>query len=101
MSKDSLEFLNAITSTSNPFQLVETVGDVQRALTNLPGAPWAKYSKEKHLPGNNFTGANTNLELRLNPDDTPKSDSIPINRVDWAAYRHDLACRNMVLTFVI
>ena len=33
----------------------------------------------------------TRLELRLNPDLTPKSDSIPINGIDWAAYRHDLA----------
>ena len=68
--------------------------DIQKALTSLPGLPWAKHSKEKHMPGHQFTGANTNLERRLNPDDTPKADSIPVNRVDWAAYRHDLAYRD-------
>ena len=36
----------------------------------------------------------TRLELRLNPDLTPRSDSIPINGIDWAAYRHDIAYKN-------
>lgn len=68
-------------------------GDIQKGLSNLPGFAWSKYPGEKHLPGHNFTGPGTNLEKRLNPDDTPKADSIPINRVDAAAYRHDLAYR--------
>lgn len=100
---EGFQFLKTVSSSSNPFYLVRggdkakpsTVGgDIQKALTNLPGLPWAKYSKEKHMPGHQFTGANTNLEKRLNPDDTPKPDSIPVNRVDWAAYRHDLAYRD-------
>ena len=45
---------------------------------------------EMHLPGHNFTGPGTNLEKRLNPDLTPKSWSMPINRVDQASYNHDL-----------
>ena len=45
---------------------------------------------EMHLPGHNFTGPGTKLNVRLNPDLTPKSFSKPINRVDDAAYRHDL-----------
>ena len=43
-----------------------------------------------HLPGHNSTGPGTKLYKRLNPDGTPKEWSIPINRVDSAAYHHDL-----------
>ena len=46
--------------------------------------------REVHLPGHNFTGPGTNLEKRLNPDLTPKSWSMPINRVDESSYNHDL-----------
>ena len=45
---------------------------------------------EMHLPGHNFTGSETKLYKRLNSDGTPKEWSIPINRVDNAAYHHDL-----------
>ena len=45
---------------------------------------------EMHLPGHNFTGPGTKLYKRLNTDGTPKEWSIPINRVDNAAYHHDL-----------
>ena len=45
---------------------------------------------EMHLPGHNFTGPGTKLNKRLNPDGTPKECSMPINRVDNAAYHHDL-----------
>ena len=45
---------------------------------------------EMHLPGHNFRGPGTKLYKRLNPDGTPKKWSIPINRVDNAAYHHDL-----------
>ena len=45
---------------------------------------------EMHLSGHNFTGPGTKLYKRLNPDGTPKKWSIPINRVDNAAYHHDL-----------
>ena len=45
---------------------------------------------EMHLPGHNFTGPGTKLYKRLNPDGTPKEWSIPINRVDNAAYHNDL-----------
>ena len=43
---------------------------------------------EMHLPG--LTGSRTKLYKRLNPDGTPKEWSIPINRVDHAAYHHGL-----------
>ena len=45
---------------------------------------------EMHLPQHNFTGPFTNLKKRLNPDLTPKEWSKPINRVDKAAYHHDI-----------
>ena len=45
---------------------------------------------EMHLPGHNFTGPGTKLSKRLNPDMTPKQWSKPINRVDNAAYHHDV-----------
>ena len=45
---------------------------------------------EIHLPGHNFTGPETKLYKRLNPDGTPIEWSIPLNRVDNAAYYHDL-----------
>ena len=45
---------------------------------------------EMHLPGHNFTGPGTKLYKILNSDGTPKEWSIPISRVDSAAYHHDL-----------
>ena len=59
---------------------------------------------EMHLPGHNFTGPGTKLKKRLNPDLTPKKWSKPVNRVDKAAYHHnvcylkndDTATRNAV-----
>ena len=45
---------------------------------------------EMHQPGHNITGPGTKLYKRLNPDGTPKEWTIPINRVDNAAYHHDL-----------
>ena len=45
---------------------------------------------EMHLPGHNFTGPGTKLNKRSNPDETPKEWSMLINRVDNAAYHHDL-----------
>ena len=43
-----------------------------------------------HLPGHHITEPGTKLYKRLNPDGMPKEWSIPINRVDNAAYHHDL-----------
>ena len=49
---------------------------------------------ELHLPGHNFTGPGTELYKGLNPDGTQKEWSIAINRVDNAAYHHDLCYSN-------
>jgi len=45
---------------------------------------------EMHLPDNNFTGPGTKLNKRFIPDLTPKEWSKPVNRVDKAAYHHDI-----------
>ena len=55
---------------------------LNKAINNLPF--------EMHLPGHNFTGPGTKLKKRINPDLTPKKWSKPVNRVDKAAYRHDV-----------
>ena len=69
---------------------------LNKAINNLPF--------EMHLPGHNFTGPGTKLKKRLNPDLTPKECSKPVNRVEKAAYHHnvcylkndDTATRNAV-----
>ena len=43
-----------------------------------------------HLPGHNFTSPRKKVYKRLKSDGTPKEWSMPINRVDYAAYHHDL-----------
>ena len=45
---------------------------------------------EMHLREHNFAGPGTKLHKRLNSDGTLKEWSIPINRVNNAAYHHDL-----------
>ena len=72
-------------------------GDLVSSLNSITSnikLPWAKFPGEMHLPGHSFTGPGTKLDLRLNPDSTPKDWSKPINRVDKAAYHHDLAYNN-------
>ena len=70
-------------------------GDLQQALTKLPiSFPWSRFKGELHLPGHNFTGTGTNLDKRLDVNDTPRNDSKPINRIDEAAYKHDLKYRD-------
>ena len=55
---------------------------LNKVINNLP--------VEMHLLGHNFIGPGTKLNKRLNPDLTPKEWSKPINRVDKAAYHHDV-----------
>jgi hypothetical protein len=69
-------------------------GDLVSSLNSVTSGiklPWAKYPGEMHLPGMNFAGPGTRLDLRLNPNGTPKESSKPVDRVDEAAYRHDMA----------
>ncbi|ESO99511.1 hypothetical protein LOTGIDRAFT_158602 [Lottia gigantea] len=74
-------------------------GDIQKSLGSLPGFPWAKYLGEKHLPGHNYTGPGTRLDLRLDENDNPKPGEEPVNRVDAAALKHDILYRNKDITF--
>ena len=55
---------------------------LNKMINNLP--------VEMHLLGHNFTGPGTKLNKRLNADLTPKEWSKPINRIDKAAYNHDI-----------
>ena len=69
--------------TKTQFIKAPTGGSLlNKAINNLP--------IEMHLLGHNFTGPGTKLNKRLNPDLMPKKWSKPINRVDKAAYHHDL-----------
>ena len=62
-------------------------GDAGRSFINILVN---KLPFEMHLPGHNFTGPGTKLYERLNSDGTPKEWSMPINRVDNAAYHRDI-----------
>ena len=69
-------------------------GDLVSSLNSVTSnikLPWAKYPGEMHIPGMNFAGPGTRLDLRLTPTGAPKSDSMPVDRVDNAAFHHDLA----------
>ena len=55
---------------------------LNKVINNLP--------LEMHLPGHNFTGPGTKLHRRLKPDQIPKGWSTPVNRIDQAAYHHDV-----------
>jgi predicted metal-dependent HD superfamily phosphohydrolase len=44
-----------------------------------------------HLPGMNYAGPGTRLDLRLNGNGIPKQWSMPVDRVDLAAYHHDMS----------
>ena len=75
-------FLLRLVRNTTKTQFIKTLAGgslLNKVINNLP--------VEMHLPGHNFTGPGTKLNKRLNPDLTP---SKPINRVDKAAYHHDL-----------
>ena len=68
----------------------DLVGSLNK-ITQYLKLPGQKFPGEMHLPGHSFTGPGTRLDLRLNADGSPKSWSQPKDRVDSAAYKHDLA----------
>ena len=73
---------------------IKTGGDLVGMLNTVSRnfqLPLQKFPGELHLPGMNFAGPGTRLEYRLNDDGTYKEFSKPIDRVDEAAYYHDLA----------
>ena len=69
-------------------------GDLQSFSSKLPDFLWSKYPGEHHLPSYNYLGPGTRLDIRLDENDNPKPGEQPINRVDAAAYKHDLAYRD-------
>ena len=80
-------------STSEASTATNTGGDLVGKLNSLTSnikLPCAKFPGEFHMLGHSFTGPGTRLDLRLNPDGMPKSFSMPVDRVDEAAYHHDL-----------
>ena len=74
--------------------------DIQSLLSKLTfsttGIPGELHLKLPGLNAHSFSGPGTKLDLRLNPDDSPKDFSKPVNRVDEIAYRHDLDYREAV-----
>ena len=68
----------------------DLVGMLNKVSKNFK-LPGQKFPGELHIPGMNFAGPGTRLEYRLNDDGTPKEFSKPVDRVDQAAYYHDLA----------
>jgi hypothetical protein len=80
--------------TKTQFVRAPAGGDLASSISSMTQnirLPWAKFPGELHLPGHSFTGPGTRLDVRLNADETPKSWSKPVDRVDNAAYHHDLA----------
>src|SRR5258708_32745023 len=46
---------------------------------------------EKHLPGMRYCGPGTRLDLRLDDNGNPLPGCEPVDRVDEAALKHDIA----------
>jgi hypothetical protein len=69
-------------------------GDLVGALNTMNKnikLPFQKFAGEMHLPGMDFAGPGSRLDLRLNDDGTPKHWSMPVDRGDLAAYHHDMS----------
>jgi Domain of unknown function (DUF5679)/Phospholipase A2-like domain len=83
------------------FIKLTTGGDLVSSLnsvTNKIKLPWAQFPGEMHIPGMNFAGPGTNLDERLTSTDAYKEWSRPVDRVDNAAYHHDLAYQHFTDT---
>jgi len=72
----------------------KTGGDIATLMSKFPGTPWAKYPGEKHLPGYNYCGPGTRLDIRLDDQDQPKSGEYPVNAIDKACHVHDVAYKS-------
>lgn len=70
--------------SGNGFDLVKTLNKT------FPGEKHMRSIKNP-LKAHSFTGPGTDLDKRLNPDNTWKDWSKPINLVDHGSYIHDLA----------
>ena len=79
-------------STKNRFlKLNKSGGDiVSSVISKIPVELHLRTLRGKKY---SFCGPNTNLNNRLNPDDTPKDWSKPVNKIDEVCLHHDLAYR--------
>jgi len=72
-------------------------GDLQQNSAKIakyiPKFMKTKYG-ELHLPGKNFCGPLTRLDIRLDENDIPKPEEEPVDKVDEACLKHDIAYRN-------
>ena len=83
------------------FVAMSTGGDLVSSLNSITSKiklPWAKFPGEMHIPGMNFAGPGTNLNERLTSTGAYKDWSKPVDRVDNAAYHHDLAYQHFTDT---
>ena len=81
------KFISAKEAATHGGDLVNSLNSV----TSNIKLPWAKFPGEMHFPGASFMGPGTRLDIRLNEDGSYKDWSKPVDRVDNAAYKHDLA----------
>ena len=89
---------NVTTATSKNGRLMHHLRKTKTQFRKKKGVAGASFLNtlmnklplEMHLPEHSFSGPGTKLYKRLNPDGTLKEWSLPINRVDNAAYHHDL-----------
>jgi len=61
------------------------------SVTSKKKLPWTRFKGEMHLSCMHFAGPGTNLNKRLMPNGEYHNWSEPVDRVDEAAYHHDLA----------
>jgi len=88
-------------TTKTQFIKMSSGGDLVSSLNSVTGKiklPWTKFPGEMHIPGMNFAGPGTNLDERLTSTGAYKEWSKPVDRVDNAAYHHDLAYQHFADT---
>ena len=78
---------NVVSESTSGGDLVGMLNTVSKNIQ----LPFQKFKGEIHIPGMQFAGPGTRLDHRLKDDGSPKDFSKPIDRVDEAAYYHDLA----------
>ena len=69
-------------------------GDLHTMSSKLPNFPWSKYDGEHHLPGKNYAGPGTRLDIRLDENNIPKPGEEPVDKVDVACLKHDIEYKN-------
>ena len=74
--------------------------DIRDSSTKLlPNPPWQKYQGEIHLENYNYAGPGTRTDIRLDENDNPKPGEEPINKIDEACLKHDIAYESDCLLY--